>query len=102
MKRPFIFFLFIALIVAGCNEPPLPASDKRLTVYPNPAIQNAYIAVNPQGSSYTLAVYDYTGKEISPTQTSTDQYSINLPGQGTYYVILKIKNDVVKQTVVRL
>ena len=108
MKKRIIAFAMGGLVLTGCNDKPdVQPVSYELSVYPNPVVHTANIAVRGQvNQAFTLQVFNTKGEVILEKNESQGQhsYALNLHGEpvGNYQVILKTNNQVVKQKLIKL
>ena len=95
MKVISILSFLLLFFLSACNDKPeILSGNNPLNVYPNPAIDMAYISfANPDKSTYRLTVVGTSGEIIfEKKENAADaQYSVNLSGErsGTYHVVLR-------------
>ena len=108
MRKGIIAFFMGVLALSSCNDKPdVQPVNYQLSVYPNPAVQMAYISVRGQvDQAFTLQVFNTKGEVMLEKKGSQGQqnYPVNLHGKpvGNYQVILKSNNQVVKQKLIKL
>lgn len=109
IKKLAPLLVFMAGMIAGCEPETIIVNDNRLSVYPNPANDFAYVSVN-LGSPfsfdsvpYTLKAFDVRGKMIlHVTAETTGEFQLTLPEPGGYYVLLKVGDEEIKRNLVGL
>ena len=107
MKIVPIIFSLAFILAVGCNTPPdAELINSQLLVFPNPAISNAVINVNPpDGKSFVLRVFDTKGEMIlEESDLEAKQYYLPLDGKpdGAYHVVLKAGSSTTTQKLIKL
>jgi hypothetical protein len=79
---------YIGRIPTGITEKQ--GEEIEVNVYPNPAHEQFTLAL-PQGGSYTMSLYDMTGKEIKTLQNLSGATTIDAAGltKGIYLIRLQ-------------
>lgn len=91
MKKllPILSFLLLSVTASFAQEQrdPLPASEKKLSLYPNPA--TAYITFDIQKNyekGLSIVVFNFLGKKITEKQSVSEKTLLSLTdfSRGTY------------------
>jgi hypothetical protein len=96
--RGILIFFFLAAFIGGCNDKPeIEPQNNPIQVYPNPALDAAYVSFeNAANARFTLVVFGVKGETVfeRTEDIATPVYPIDLSKKpkGTYHVVLRKDN----------